>query len=413
MIPCFFLVPSSLVLALSTFPFLSLLESVLPQFILFNKSWDSYNTNENKNKTVALAAVNGLSQDIARLCTFLSNLPADQAICLLPVFYGHLEPSKIPDSEVLEDIMATSTLLPCIDNAAQSLYALCSMARKQLLPQDAAPDLWIHLWPWVEFLETYSEYLPNFKSYEQPVVRVAFCTILTRLREHRKTEKVIFATKGVRWSFAAGWATMVHYNDTPDRPQASMAELAMTVFALAGRQDDFKDTTNFEELVDGCGGSYYDLGIVIKKHLSQAAAHAKSKAAVGALTSILMLMATLLLLGIVTTLVPALEITGFAPPVAHMAHKPIDLCLALIVEYSHTSPAYPWIVEALRAGLARQPSAIVEQSFSKAMYSDLEELVCTVLSNGLVSYSVVTQLKTSLLEIQTASQSDKFSFNII
>ncbi|KAJ7086199.1 hypothetical protein C8R44DRAFT_821145 [Mycena epipterygia] len=376
-------------------------------------------------RPVALAAVNGSSKDLAKLCVVLNSLPEDQAVGLLPVLYVHLDPSSIPDPDVLDTIIATSTRLPCIDNASKSLYSLSTMARKRLFPLDAVPFLWARVSKWVFFLATYWDHLPGFNAAEQPIMRVAYCAILLRLKEHQQTSVVMSATRGVRRMYAASWATMVHYNGIPDpnAPQASLAELTIPLLALSNRMDDMKDINNFEEVVDACGGSYRDLAMVLTKHLSLATADSKSQMAVGALTSALMFLqpthgihddftSVLLSHGIISSLVSALDIDRMAPPVIGLPHKPVDLCLALLIEYIKTSPRFTWIAEALRAGLLRYVISfsenIVEES-QRGMYSDLQDLLSTVLPSGLVSYTVVSQMKRYFSEIETVSQSAKFS----
>ncbi|KAJ6530213.1 hypothetical protein B0H19DRAFT_481269 [Mycena capillaripes] len=324
--------------------------------------------------------------------------------------------------------MPDSSRLPCLDNATQSLYSLSSMAGKWQFPLDAASDLWPRVWPWIEFIHTYWDYFPDCSALELPFLRVAHSILLVRLKDHNETWKVMSTTRNVRRIIAAAWATMLPCNDTPDGPHATLKELTKTLFALSSQRDDLKNPENWEEVIGGCGGSYADLAIVVTKHLSQATAAPKSEMAVGALTSVLMLLqplyevyedftSTLLSHGIIPALVSALAIDGLAPPVVGLPHRPVDLCMAMIVEYIQTSPGYPWIAEALQAGLLRYivsfMEKMIEASFTRGMYSDLKELLCTVLPSGLVSYTVVTQIKESFSEIQEASQSQKFSRSVL
>ncbi|KAJ7776881.1 hypothetical protein DFH07DRAFT_979065 [Mycena maculata] len=328
----------------------------------------------NDTKSVARAALNGSSKDLAKLYTMLVDvsLPEDQAMGLLPFFYVLLDPSSIPDLDLLDTAMTTSTPLRRIDNAAKSLASLAVMARNGLVPLDAAPDLWPRVWEWMEFLHTYWLYLPGFEAWEQPFMR--------------STNRPAWLCLGQQESDGLAWATIVRHNDlAPDAPQPSLGEISIPLLSLT----DAEDIKDLEEIMDACGGSYSDLAIVLIRHLSLVAADSKSEVALGALTSVLMFLhwtyehdgfrSALLSNGIISALVSALDLDGPSPIVSGSSCRPADACMETLVH-----------------------EQAVEASQENGMYSDLKELLCTILPKGLVSYTVVIQMKKSFSEIGTA-----------
>ncbi|KAF8195237.1 hypothetical protein K438DRAFT_801847 [Mycena galopus ATCC 62051] len=376
----------------------------------------------NSLRPVALAAMNGSSKDIATLQAVVRNLPHDEAIDLLPVFYANLDPSLIPSLDVLDNITGTLTHLPCIENASTSLSALSanSVVRNPLFPLAAAPDFWPRIWKWMEFLELYYDCIPARTISEVVSMRVTQSQILLKFGEHPQTCTEMFATKGVRRILAAAWTTTVHHAYAADEP-ATLGIIALPLLALS----DMKDLQNLDEVVDGCGGSYNALVFTLTKNISQAVANSKSKVAVTSITPVLLFLqltfqissdfvAFLLSHGIISSLVSALDIDGLPSPTEGVPHRSIALfCLDTLIQFLNVSPGYPWTVHALRAGLLRR---IVTSSGKMVTGSDAgkyPELLLTVLPRTLVFYPVIAEMKKSFSRLETLSRSEEFSRSLL
>ncbi|KAJ7779882.1 hypothetical protein B0H16DRAFT_727733 [Mycena metata] len=376
-------------------------------------------------RPTAYSAINGSFVDVGKLYTILNSLPEEQASGVLPVFYANLEPTLIPNLDVIDRIVDPSTSLPSVDNAVSSLSGLCTLASKRYpFLLDAAWDLWPRVLKWLEFLHTYWTCLPGRRTtFEQRVHRVGHASLLLRLADHEPTGTAIKAIPGFRRIVAGAWATMLHYDvhDSPGffAPRPKLVELTRHLFAMT---DDIHTRRNFEEILDAFGGSFRDLVAALRKHISHAVSEAKSQIAVGALNAALIflqhregrhhdLTPSLLSGGIITSLVLALEIDGSAPPVANLPHQIVDLDLALLVEYIKLSPGYTGIEEALEAGLLRYLLAFTEkmvQPSRHGMYDDLQDLLCAVLPSGLVSHPILMLMKDSIPQFATAVLNPKF-----
>ncbi|KAJ7095053.1 hypothetical protein C8R44DRAFT_813856 [Mycena epipterygia] len=375
----------------------------------------------NSLRPVALAAMNGSSKDIARLHTVAQSLTDDEAIGLLPVFYANLDPSWIPSLEVLDNIADPLTRLPRVENATKTLSSLCYLVRNPLFPLAATPDLWPRIWKWMEFIRLYHECIPVFTASEVVSTHVSQSQILLKFGQHPQTSLAMFSTNGVRRMLATAWATLVHRLYTADEP-VTLGVIALPLLALS----DMKDPQNLAEVVDGCGGSYKTLALTLMQNISQAVAHSKSNMAVTSITSVLLFLsdvyrispdfvAYLLSHGIISSLVAALDIDGVPPPAEGVPDRPVEveLCLGSLIQYLNVSPGYPWMVQALQAGLLRR---IVTSSARIATASDAgkyPELLWTVLPRSLVFYPVIAEMKKSFSQLETLSRSEEFSRSVL
>ncbi|KAJ7754825.1 hypothetical protein B0H16DRAFT_1541944 [Mycena metata] len=371
-------------------------------------------------KSVALGALNGSATDLARLCTpqFLKDLPDAEIQGILPVLYTHLDPALVPSLDMLENIITRSIHLPCLDNTVRALYALGEISeRRESFPLDAARDIWRRVWKWIDFIHTYWDFLPGFPP-EQGVTQIGNSMLLLQLMNHPPTQRAMFMTPGVRRMIAAAWRSMLNYHATR-HTRASLPELAHLLLSLA---DGLKETKNFEEILDAFGGSHRNMADAFKYQLSLATAEAKSLGAIAVLHGVLVFLestyhpykeftSTLLSCGIVPSLVAALDIDGHMPVSAGVPYT-VDGFLGTVVKYIQTSPGYPWITQALKAGLLRYIILFSENEVKPSndgKYPDLKALLTEFLPNGMVSYHVVTQMKKSLAEVSTLSRRDKFS----
>ncbi|KAJ6548584.1 hypothetical protein B0H19DRAFT_190617 [Mycena capillaripes] len=371
----------------------------------------------NSLRPVASAAMNGSSKDVAKLHSVARDLTDDEAIGLLPVFYANLDPSWIPSLDVLENIADLSTRLPCIENATKTLSSLGYIVRNPLFPLAATADLLPRTWKWMEFLRLYHECLPALTTSEVVSTHLSHSQILLKFSQHPETCLAMFSTKGVRRMLAAAWATLVHHVYAAEEP-ATLGVIALPLLALA----DMKDPQNLAEVVDGCGGSYKTLALTLMKNISQAVANSKSDMAVTSITPVLLLLrdvsrispdfvAYLLSHGIICSLVSALDIDGVPPPMEGVPDRPVEveLCLGTLIQYLNVSPGYPWMVQALQAGLLRR---IITSSAKMATASDAgkyPELLGTVLPRTLVFPPVIAEMRKSFSQLKTLSWSEEFS----
>ncbi|KAJ7847689.1 hypothetical protein B0H13DRAFT_1907171 [Mycena leptocephala] len=204
-------------------------------------------------RRLALTAVNGSFEDVQMLYTFVcgSDTRLKEAELCVPIFYALIDPSSIPDGDTFEHIIMTS---------AHTTFITCAIGTamvKSSLIRDASPDLWLRVWPWIHFIDTYWDYLPG----ELPATTfTSMSVLLLGLRTHPEVASVVSATPGVRSVLAHAWVMFLSGDSLPP-----IKEL---VDVLSELTQGVKIPANFEEIVSAVGGCYDQLASVVIKHIS-------------------------------------------------------------------------------------------------------------------------------------------------
>ncbi|KAJ7162394.1 hypothetical protein C8R46DRAFT_1104458, partial [Mycena filopes] len=294
-----------------------------------------------------------------------------------------------------------------------SLCADCIL-RPDSFPLDTAPELWPRVWQWIEFLQLYYDCGPPLETDQVVADHLMYTQIIVPLSRHEPTSVVIFTTKGVRRILAVCWATAVHNKYDAEKP----ATLLLTMLPLSGLHQTIKEPEHLEEVVDACGGSLTALARTLAKNIYQVARHAELSRAVTAILSLFTLLGhttrvspafwtCLLSHGIVPALVSALEIEG----ISSTGGEPTDIEFGLnvLIGVFNRPPGYPWIVQALRAGLLRRVVASGERFATVAEAGGYADLLANVLPQALVSNTVVEQMRKVFVELDPLARSTAFS----
>jgi hypothetical protein len=166
------------------------------------------------SQSIASAAANGSLEDLSKASEVLA-YPAlrtsPSATWLLPVFYAHLDPSIIPTPDAVDAMMVTATRLPCIDAACIALKALSYFVDMPVFAHvhGAALDLWLCIWPWMQFLHTYWGYIPGFSLKAEIPACLNNCSLISKLRVDDKTRGLTSAQSGVRFIFSRTWTAIL------------------------------------------------------------------------------------------------------------------------------------------------------------------------------------------------------------
>ncbi|KAJ6480579.1 hypothetical protein C8R47DRAFT_1136226 [Mycena vitilis] len=371
-------------------------------------------------KAVALAAASGSSEDLVQLCLVLPTLPKEQAVKISSIFFNFVDPSLIPDPRTLDGLGADSNSGRHIDDAVRSLRALCTLSRNtELVPGVAAPALWRRVWPWISFLHVYWTALPRCTTAqaEQPVMLATYCALIMMLRDNDEVRKEMAKTSGVSYLIAKSWRQIVDHN-VAQIPQSRAAELSLPLIALI---DWMKHDAVFEEVVAAFDGSHIELALALKMYISKAANYYSKEPGAIVSSVIVFILPTfipypqftdvLVSHGIVPSLMAFLETALQAPSASDWSYDIVH-CVGAISMYTSATPGYPWVVQALQAGILRHIIVLGERILTpadKGIYLALKRLLCETFPGALLSYRVLKQMKQSIAEVEAASKSLAFS----
>ncbi|KAF7363101.1 MYND-type domain-containing protein [Mycena venus] len=339
------------------------------------------------------------------MCRLICRDLRQTELCL-PVFYVLLDPSLIPDTNNLEHVITTRTEVPSIDCAIISLDVLCSAAMRSSVIQDAAPDLWPRVWPWVHFVHTFRQFLPGAASAFRPPA-----PLLLGLAHHPQIASVISATRGVRSILAYAWEELV-----------SAPTVKLTTRLLPALIQDVEIFENFEEILTAVGGAD-KLVLLVLKHISLAIAFRETETKVALLADVLLFLVStskhegfpsaLLSQEIIPALVSALD--ALLQTTVHFTWPAIHRGIRTLKTYLPIAPMHPWVREAVEAGFLRfLVCCAVKHARGPPMegtyiYEELGWIMKTILAQSLVSCSVVTAMHSALKEVQSSPEMEEFA----
>jgi hypothetical protein len=329
----------------------------------------------------------------------------DQTELCLPVFYALLDPSLIPDANNLEHIITSRTEDPSIGCAMLSLDVLRSLAMRSSVIQDAAPDLWPRVWPWVQFMHIFRQFFPRSTEFISDV------PILIGLSDNPQFFPVISATPGVRTIMADAWEELVG---------DSTVQVATKL--LPSLSQGIEIFENFEEITTALGG-VDKLILLVLKHMSLAIRLHEMDGKVALIADLLLLLGSttkhgcfppaLLSKKLVSTVVSSLH--ALLPTVAGpLTWAVIRQGIRTSMTFFSMAPIHPSVREAVEAGLPRFiVSCAVKWARGPQMQgvNIYEELAwfTSILTQSLVSCSVVIAVHSAIKEVQSSSEMEEFA----
>ncbi|KAJ7166702.1 hypothetical protein C8R46DRAFT_1095122 [Mycena filopes] len=375
-----------------------------------------------------LAAANGSFLDLEKVCATVSSpdlreFPEDTTIllCFLPVLYIHLDPARIPTAEEVDHGLSVTTAIPAVAAASLALKATCEIAELPIFPDEIGLDLWLRVWPWMQFMDTYWELLRTFDPKEKTQVALRNWALVQTLRGcGEETRAVIAAQYGLRFMAARDWtAVLLDGSVVEDRDVLEHASRIINTIA-----QDLKVPEHFQEVVDGADGDLDRLASAMIRHTSLIVACPNKDLRFRA--SLLIpsplvgshkqekFVSLLLSRGIVRNLVLITRILdgpkdGVHPLTAKEADSgPKENSLFTLVKYFRVAPGYPWIAEAIRAGFLSMIISFALQNIDFRMQMNLQTILRTILPLNLVSPSVITEMRRALVGVEEYSCKPEF-----
>ncbi|KAJ7438674.1 hypothetical protein B0H11DRAFT_2358234 [Mycena galericulata] len=362
-------------------------------------------------RPVAEAIATGSLPAVRALLKTIPNMPVSQAILFLPALFVNVDSGRIPIARNLEATLSDSgsSFANTIHLALHSLNNITFLANNYLIPSDALPELWPHLWNWLDFLHTFWDALPMGANANQGMACYMHSSAIVSVSIHPDTAKIIRATPGVRRILARGWKTMVY----DDFSLSGSMNAAIGILTILG--NCFHEQNNYEEIVEAVGGTFRDLALTMVQHFVRSRSLSNlpdtSDFVISCFSffpiggdSIGYLKAALRSVGIIQTLVKTISALNNTA-----ASEAIDLCLHFLVTLFKHPPGFPGLALAIEAGLLR---VLVELGMSQLtapgrkrtglnmVSSQIKELLEVILPRATVHYAVVVQLKNTLPEAE-------------
>ncbi|KAJ7101637.1 hypothetical protein C8R44DRAFT_809103 [Mycena epipterygia] len=233
-----------------------------------------------------------------------ADLPGNPSAHNLRALYGHLPYRRclghfLPGYFAVFDPSIMSMLLARLDAALpnldffdttlsqmfECLEALVWLHNRGFIPSAAAPDLWARLWPFIRFIDTYRDSLPDIEVLCDPksVYELLFATI-SMLEEYEATAQLIPATPGFRILLFRMWTVFLL---DPDPDAQEFVDFCTDMF----RWPDISEDRDFDEAIEGAGGSLLSLASIFVRHIDCVVQHPRPSNALYSLLSILALSA--------------------------------------------------------------------------------------------------------------------------
>ncbi|KAJ6506166.1 hypothetical protein C8R47DRAFT_1101452 [Mycena vitilis] len=362
-------------------------------------------------RPIAEAAAGGSAKDLLRLCSLIGTLAKTLAVLTLPASFANLDPAGIPDPDELDNLSTKSSeRIRCADISLRLVLHVVDV-----IPAAAYPEIWVRVWPWLDFLQTYCDNLPSFDAGNNllppNLVHHAHAAIIANLAYDAPTKNSIGSTSGVRRILAMAWKDLVE--DLWGQPQYGGLENANQLFHLL--QPRPGNRTDFDEISEAVGGGAADFASVLVNHVARATSQGPPDPRIGEFLSTAI---TALDGGVGPSLIetaaqsfrlaPVLVTTILAlyGPLRGEAWNPVDMCLVCLMKALKCSPGYPYVVQALRAGLLRCILVTGESPGNRPRHPDAKStstLIMDLLNQiwpSLAHYKVLLQLKVSFPEAE-------------
>ncbi|KAJ7601546.1 hypothetical protein DFH06DRAFT_1153910 [Mycena polygramma] len=363
----------------------------------------------------ATAAASGSQGEFLKLAEELraALIPPEHSALLLPAFYATLGTAEIP--LVLEQLDTTSmqieTIRVRIVQVLGNLKMMAILGGLKSISTAAFVDLWLRVWPWIEFLDEYQDHLPGIEHFSQTERYSVYLALLLLFRREDETSVLMDSMAGPYAILGKAWSHFVHrYEEDAAHLQDVCLFLSFSrvLWGDARGQDP---TIPFEGLITGAGGTRTDFASLVVSHLIRIVTDPPF---VGTAAIILVLPQegrdpslrdALLAQGIVRALTTAA--LAFSSGPSDVRATVLKGILTSLVNYLGCFPRHRWVTESLRAGLLgvvfSSPHLPKSGDFLRALLRP-----GGVLPRSTVYHSVLSQPRLSLLEVRDRNAAAAF-----
>ncbi|KAK6980780.1 hypothetical protein R3P38DRAFT_2579582 [Favolaschia claudopus] len=148
----------------------------------------------------------------AKLFDLIELIEVDLKLEYLPIYYHFLDPRRIPTPEELEE--------PDIDRHGNLMAALLCINPlfQTRVPPAALPDLWPHLWPWIDFICTYHDFIAE--RIKWLLLGPTYCRFIffcSAMWSYERNKDIIASSPRCATPAIRAWASFVEHDDLLDR----------------------------------------------------------------------------------------------------------------------------------------------------------------------------------------------------
>ncbi|KAJ7731557.1 hypothetical protein DFH07DRAFT_968715 [Mycena maculata] len=319
---------------------------------------------------------------------------------ILPAYYAALDVTSI--SRLLDQMDSPSALnsppvVISVTRAIVSLEAISSLTSVKLVDKEAFPDLWPRIWAWINFLDMYRECLHSINpAFDASRCYGVYVSVIAAMRKHRATASIIDSTHGVRAVVTRAWSVRLQGDKLHDKVFGTICEFLDRVLAITVPQ-------NFEEVIEGAGGTMTALAKLVISHLTHVLADDRTHNRAYSISSLLELLGH----GVAPEFTDALLRAGIVPPITsavitltrlvpaadgyHTERHLIDALLFTLVWYFTYAPGSGAVAQSLRSGLLSAILGCARGRATKALHRIVREL-----STSLVYHSVLVQVRDTI-----------------
>ncbi|KAJ7144491.1 hypothetical protein C8R44DRAFT_725420 [Mycena epipterygia] len=361
-------------------------------------------------RRLAIPAYHGSLENLRRVVTSLTDGSTPQRSQLLPVLYANLDLTAISGPALDLESAPTS------DNILRAITSLDGLAAFPEFPDGVLVEFWPRSWQWIQFVYHHRTSLPCARSEKQILANLLL--FLRQIFENTGNSfALIHEVPGVRALVARAWAL---YLGDAHRVDYDPAFTALCMFIRFARSTD--DSPNpvdeLEEFTDGAGGTSALASLIIR-HLTFFSHGGEST--VPLLHSAISFLLEygdqdspfhreLLAQGILNSVVKALAAVQGAT--FRKMGNLVACCVVLLGCFLNTFPIYPWIKQAVGAGLIR---VFIRCSMRTDAASDSESFIRFVefLSASTVYRPVLRKLQESVEEARDLLNSGAFPQSVV
>ncbi|KAJ6526651.1 hypothetical protein B0H19DRAFT_1196718 [Mycena capillaripes] len=363
-------------------------------------------------KKCASAVASGSAEEVWPLVDGIDATSSQYLPFITPALYASPDPVEIPT--ILEWLDSSTPFVhfaairSVIARTLIALRGLSDLGFRKAIPVGAHVDLWLRTWPWIEFLDQYRDHLPGCDSIlPAPTRYQLFVSLFRFFRENDEADKLIDSCVGSCAVVGRAWCILLDAEDGE-----GFSDVCHFI-GLWFRQDEWR-LDIFEELLTGVGGSRMALASLVVAHINRVHPtpdSAVTRKTVFNLVGVVFFVKkvsgewdaafrdALLAQGIVTALTIVSRVLSASTSSIPAVETELKGFFSSLVELLTCFPRQRWIKESLQAGLLPAVFSCAASRHLEVTYDSLDDLLRDILPASTVYYSVLSQLRVSLVDL--------------